>query len=150
MANNYPLLFFPEPIPLQRNAGSQFVPPSVHYPSNDRQRERLSPLFETLRKSFESQRAEIQNTPVGIDPEQVLVFETIGNVESFVTAIRNTEGLEWMGEIELDDIHPSDDFHYSREELEEKNLQGRLFLTMTNQRAMAEMLSLWEQYSTEL
>ena len=148
MANNYPLLFFPEPIPLQRNAGTQFFPRSVHYPSNDRQKERLSPLFETLRRSFESQRAEIQNTPVGIDPEQVLVFETVGNVENFVTAIRNTEGLEWMGEIELDDIQPSDDFHYSGEGLEEKNLQGRLFLTMTNQRAMTEMLSLWEQYST--
>ena len=148
MANNYPLLFFPEPIPLQRNAGTQFFPRSVHYPSNDRQKERLSPLFETLRRSFESQRAEIQNTPVGIDPEQVLVFETVGNVENFVTAIRNTEGLAWMGEIELDDIQPSDDFHYSGEGLEEKNLQGRLFLTMTNQRAMTEMLSLWEQYST--
>ena len=74
--------------------------------------------------------------------------ETVGYVENFVTAIRNTEGLEWMGEIELDDIQPSDDFHYSGEGLEEKNLQGRLFLTMTNQRAMTEMLSLWEQYST--
>lgn len=144
---NYPLLFFPEPIPLQRAAGNQFVPKPIHFPSNDRQIERLSPLFEVLRRSFENQRAEIQNTPIGIDPEQVLVFETIGNIESFVTAIRNTEGLEWMGEIELDDIHPSDDFHYAESGLEEKNLQGRLFLTMTNQRAMTEMLSLWEQYS---
>ena len=144
---NYPLLFFPEPIPLQRTAGNQFVPKSIHFPSNDRQTERLSPLFETLRRSFENQRADIQNTPVGIDPEQVLVFETIGNVESFVTAIKNTEGLEWMGEIELDDIHPSDDFHYAEAGLEEQNLQGRLFLTMTNQRALTEMLSLWEQYS---
>lgn len=148
MANNYPLLFFPEPTPLQRSAGNQFPPKSIHYPSNDRQAERLSPLFETLRRSFENQRADIQNTPVGIDPEQVLVFETIGNVESFITAVRNTEGLEWMGEIELDDIHPSDDFHYANAELEENNLTGRLFLTMTNQRAMTEMLSLWEQYSS--
>ena len=52
-----------------------------------------------------------------------------------------------MGEIELDDIQPSDDFHYINGE-EEKALSGRLFLTMTNQRAMTEMLSLWEQYST--
>jgi len=147
MASNYPLLFFPQPTPLPKRAGNPFPPKFIHYPSNDRQTERLSPLFETLRRSFESQRADIQNTPVGIDPEQVLVFETIGNVESFVTAIRNTEGLEWMGEIELDDIHPSNDFHYAEAKLEKKNLQGRLFLTMTNQRAMTEMLSLWEQYS---
>lgn len=146
---NYPLLFFPEPIPLQRSSGTPFVPKPIRYPSNNRQTERLSPLFDALRRSFENQRADIQNTPVGIDPEQVLVFETIGNVESFITAIRNTEGLEWMGEIELEDIQPSDDFHYAEAGLEDKNLQGKLFLTMTNQRAMDEMLSLWEQYSID-
>ncbi|MGL4519003.1 MAG: S8 family peptidase [Phocaeicola sp.] len=144
---NYPLLFFPEPILVQRPAGNKFSPRSIHYPSNDRQKERLSPVFEALRRSFESQNADIQNRPVGIDPEQVLVFETIGTVESFVTAIKKTDGLEWMGEIELDDIQPSEDFHYTGARLEEKKLQGRLFLTMTSQRAMTEMLSLWEQYS---
>ena len=41
---------------------------------------------------------------------------------------RQTDGLEWMGEIELDDIQPSDDFHYINGE-EEKALSGRLFLT---------------------
>ena len=147
MANNYPLLFFPEPVPLPKVPGNQFPPKTPHYPSHDRQRERLAPLFETLCRSFEAQRATMQSTPTGVDPEQVLVFETVGSAESFLTAIKNTDGLEWMGEIELDDIQPSDDFHYINGE-EEKALSGRLFLTMTNQRAMTEMLSLWEQYST--
>lgn len=146
MANNYPLLFFPEPMPLQKSPGNSFPPKIPHFPSHDRQKERLAPLFETLRRSFEAQRVSVQNAPAGIDPEQVLIFETVGNAESFLTAIRNTEGLEWMGEIELDDIQPSEDFHYVNGE-EEKSLSGRLFLTMTNQRAMNEMLSLWQQYS---
>ncbi|WP_042372513.1 S8 family peptidase [Bacteroides neonati] len=147
MPNNHPLLFFPEPISLQKKAGVRFIPKSISYPSNDRQTERLSPLFDALCRSFEHQRVDIQNTPVGIDPEQVLVFETIGNVENFIIAIGKTDGLEWMGEIELDDICPSDDFHYTEVGSEEKSLHGRLFLTMTNQRAMTEMLSLWREYS---
>ena len=104
MANNYPLLFFPEPVPLPKVPGNQFSPKIPHYPSHDRQRERLAPLFETLCRSFEAQRATMQSTPTGVDPEQVLVFETVGSAESFLTAIKNTDGLEWMGEIELDDI----------------------------------------------
>lgn len=146
MAEHYPLLIFPEPQRLDR-VGRQFPPRQIHYPSTERQVERLSPLFKTLRRAFDSRRMEIQQTPEGIDPEQVIVFETIGTVDNFVTAIRNTEGLEWMGEIEIDDLPPSDDFYDT--ESPDRNLSGRLFLTLTNQRALNEMLSLWSQYSAD-
>lgn len=142
---DYPLLFFPEPLRLERIRRS-FPPRQIHYPSPDRQSERLSPLFRALRDAFEARRMEIQQAPEGVDPEQVIVFETIGTVDDFITAIRNTDGLEWMGEIEVDDLLPTEDF-YDTEDRERK-LSGRLFLTMTNQRALNEMLSLWEQYST--
>ncbi len=141
---DYPLLFFPEPQRLDR-IGRPFPPRQIHYPSPERQTERLSPLFGTLRSAFEARRMEIQQAPEGVDPEQVLVFETIGTVDDFVTAIRNTEGLEWMGEIEMDDLLPTEDFFDVEDRA--KKLSGRLFLTMTNQRALNEMLSLWEQYS---
>ncbi|ATS10992.1 hypothetical protein CS543_09300 [Porphyromonas gingivalis] len=143
---DYPLLFFPEPQGLDR-VGRPFPPPKIHYPSSQRQTERLSPLFDTLRRAFETRRVEIQQTPEGIDPEQVIVFETIGTVDNFLTAIKNTKGLEWMGEIELDDLQPTEDFYFEKAEDRGKSLSGRLFLTMTNQRALNEMLSLWQQYS---
>lgn len=111
MATNYPLLFFPEPIPLQKESGKPFVPKAVHYPSNERQKDRLTPLFDTLRSSFDAQRMDIQQTPIGVDPEQVIVFETIGTVDNFVTAVKNTDGLEWLDEIEMEDILPSTDFY---------------------------------------
>ena len=143
---DYPLLFFPEPQGLNR-IGKSFTPPEIHYPSFERQTERLSPLFDTLRRAFEARRMEIQQMPEGIDPEQVVVFETIGTVDDFITAIKNTEGLEWMGEIELDNLQPSEDFYFEKEKDREKLLSGRMFLTMTNQRALNEMLSLWQQYT---
>jgi hypothetical protein len=145
---DYPLLFFPEPQGLDR-VGRSFPPRKIHYPSSERQIERLSPLFDALRRAFEARRMEIQQPPEGIDPEQVVVFETIGTVDDFLIAIKNTKGLEWMGEIELDDLQPTEDFYYEKENDQEKPLSGRLFLTMTNQRALNEMLSLWQQYSND-
>lgn len=143
MATEYPILIFPEPQRLDRET-RRFVPPQIHYPSFERQRNRLSPLFNTLRRSFEARRMEIQQTPEGVDPEQVLIFETIGSVDNFITAVRHTAGLDWLGEIEIDDIQPTEDF-YARND-NSKSLSGRLFLTMANQQALNEILSLWNQY----
>ena len=148
MATNYPLLIFPTPTSLGKGKGSPFRPKNIHKPSIQRQYERLSPIFGRLTEAFETQRIEIQSTSEGIDPEQVLIFETIGSTDDFVTAIRNTEGLEWMSELVIDDIHPDDDFYEVNGSAHSPNsLLGKLFMTMTNKRALDEMLSLWERYS---
>ena len=144
MAQEYPLLIFPEPQTLNR-IGRPIPPRKIHYPSHERQAERLSPLFRTLKESFDARKVEIQQTPEGINPEQVIVFETIGSADDFVIAVKNTAGLEWLGEIEIDNISPSEDFYDI--DNREKSLSGRLFLTMSNQRALDELLSLWTQYS---
>ena len=89
MAQEYPLLIFPEPQTLDRSKRSM-PQRSIHFPSPERQAERLSPLFQTLKDSFEARRAEIQQSPEGVDPDQVIVFETIGTVDSFITAVKNT------------------------------------------------------------
>lgn len=144
MVQEYPLLIFPEPQTLNR-IGRPIPPRKIHYPSHERQAERLSPLFRTLKESFDARKVEIQQTPEGINPEQVIVFETIGSADDFVIAVKNTAGLEWLGEIEIDNISPSEDFYDI--DNREKSLSGRLFLTMSNQRALDELLSLWTQYS---
>lgn len=144
MAHEYPLLIFPEPQTLNR-IGTRIFPGQIHYPSHARQSERLSPLFQTLKGVFDARRVEIQQMPEGVNPDQVIVFETIGSVDDFVIAVRNTPGLEWLGEIEIDNIEPTEDFYDVKNM--EKTLSGRLFLTMSNNRAMEELLSLWTQYS---
>jgi hypothetical protein len=129
-----PLLLFPAPERASRSAlsggGGRF-----HRPTPQQQWERLSPIFNQLR---------IQQNTSGIDPEQVLVIETIGSVDNFTNAVKRIEGLEWMGELEIDEIPPDKDFH--DENKPEKELSGRLYLVMTNQQAQDRVLSLWRQY----
>ena len=136
-----PLLLFPSPEIAGRTKRKR-MPPKVHYPSITRQGERLSPIFRQLQSSFNY--SEIQQTLNGIESEQVLVFETIGNIENFANAVKKIEGLEWMGEIESEELLPDTDFY--REDDETKELSGRLYLVMTNQQALGQMISLWQQY----
>lgn len=104
-------------------------------------------MFNQLQAAFEARRVEIQQNTTGIDPEQVLVIETIGSVDNFANAVKRIEGLEWMGELESDEIAPDQDFY--DENNPEKELNGRLYLVMTNQRALDEMLSLWRRYQAD-
>jgi hypothetical protein len=140
---NRPLLFFPTPEKADRSkqtGGST----KIHYPSHEQQGKRLAPKFEQLRKSFSALNANIQKTTSGIDPEQVLVFETIGSVENFANAVKKIEGFEWLGEFDVEEIIPDEDFYAERDKT--KNLNGHLYLILSNQRSFNEMLSLWKQY----
>ncbi len=141
-----PLLLFPQPEVASRSnlrgGGGQ-----VHTPTFDRQNARLTPMFDQLQSTFSERRAEIQQTTAGVDPEQVLVIEIIGGVENFANAVKRIAGLEWMGELEAEEIAPDEDFF--DETKPEKELSGRLYLVMTNQRALEEMLSLWQRYKAD-
>ncbi len=140
-----PLLLFPEPERASRTKGSG-GPGRYHYPSHDSQGRRLSPIFQNLQIAFQQRNVEIQQSTAGIDPEQVLVIETIGSVEHFANAVKKIQGLEWMGEIEIDEILPDEHFY---EEDRNKKLKGRLYLILSNYQALQEMLSLWTRYSEE-
>jgi hypothetical protein len=141
-----PLLIFPEPTSASREKLSG-GPSKIHFPNRQRQIERISPMFSALQDAFESRRVEILQGAAGVDPEQVIVFETIGSVEEFTKAVSKIEGLEWMGEMDIDEIEPDEDFYV--EEHEVRELTGRLYLVMSNQRALQEMLNLWERISTD-
>ena len=142
-----PLLLFPTPQPADRTRRRGTPPRHLHRPDVTRQGQRLSPMFNQLRAAFETRRVEIQQTSAGMDPEQMLVMETIGSIENFAKAVAGIEGLEWMGEFEIDEIEPDQDFFY--EENQERKLNGRLYLVMTNLRALEEMLSLWNRYQAD-
>lgn len=140
---SHPLLLFPSPEHASRSnlsgRGGRF-----HKPSAQRQMQRLSPVFAQLQNTFEARRVEIQNSANGVDPEEVLVIETIGSIENFVIAVRRIDGLEWLGEFERDEIESDDDFY--DEDNRDKKLGGRLYLVISNQQAFQEMLSLWRRY----
>ena len=163
----YPLLIFPAPKKADRTKQRNFGQSNIHRPNISRQGFRSDPKFEQLQKFFEARRAEIQHSIGGVEPEEVLVIEVIGSIEKFSNAVKNIEGFEFMGELETDEIEPDDDFYiiedkdkkksipngqlfddkiYAQEDNEKKKLPGSLYLVMGNQKALNQMLSLWEIY----
>ncbi len=99
---------------------------------------------------MEARRARLQTEALGLVPEDVIVLETVGTVDNFIVGIRNVPGLEWLGEIEEEDIPPDDDFFETDRRGEPRRdevLRGRLFLVLTNHQALQQMLSLWRLWT---
>ncbi len=139
-----PLLFFPNHEVASRTKRKVF-PGKLNLPSVKKQKKRLEPVFQKLQDSFGSRSVELQQTPAGIDLEQVLVIETVGNLEDFGNAVKKIDGLEWMGGLGLDGILPDDDFFNKKDRT--IKLDGRLFMIMSNHEALKQLLSLWEKYA---
>ena len=141
-----PILMLPAPgEPVDRK--KKFAGPGkFHRPERERQAERLAPRIEELNRVFE--RTRLRADARGIVPEEVLVFETIGTVEGFLRGVKKIQGMEWLAEVEEDEIPPDDDFFAidDKNRRLEKKLSGRLFLIFTSQAAMRSMLSLWSAW----
>ena len=142
-----PLLLFPAPEDANRGSAGGGGSGKLSLPGAARQGDRLAPMLAELQHAFELRNVEMQSTSEGIDPEQVLVLETVGTVEDFFKAVRHIDGFDWLGEIDIEDIVPDADFHDA--EKADKPLDGRVYLMMTNQQALAQMLSLWERYQRD-
>ncbi|MBT8342461.1 MAG: S8 family peptidase, partial [Desulfatitalea sp.] len=142
----HPLLIFPEPSLAERakrsGGGGKF-----RLPEAQRQAGRLTPQFQRLQQAMDRQRIALQGNSFGLQPEQALVIETIGPIQDFVNAVQKVEGLEWLGEFELDDIPPEHGFEDAKDP--EKQLKGRLFLIMTDQRALQEMQNLFTNWKRD-
>jgi subtilase family protein len=134
-----PLLILPRPTLAERQprhggAGT------VAFPSRERQAERLTPRFERLRRALDARRTELVASATGAVPEEVIVLEVVGDVQNFLRAVRKVVGLEWLGEVEVDDLIADDDFHDTDRR---KALGGRLYLIFSDQQALNQMTSLW-------
>lgn len=90
-----PLILFPSPERADREHKPSVFTRTVK-PSFGRQFTRLQPSFNVLRTAFEQKAVKVQQSPVGINPDFALVFEIIGTVDNFYTAVQHTEGLEWI------------------------------------------------------
>jgi len=116
-------------------------------PSQSLQVRRLSPIFQSLQSAMERKAAVLQQDVQGVDPEFVLVFEVAGSVSNFAVAIKNA-GMEWLLDADTQ-FDPDDEFFLANNDGAPKDAQvsAKLYLAMTNQRAMQQMLSLWKIYS---
>ena len=148
-----PLLILPRPGPPVKRRRKYGGGGIIHRPSCHRQVDRLRPRFTILKAAFDSRRARLSVEAVGAIPEEVLVLETVGPVEDFLVAARNIPGMEFLGEIEEEDIPPDDDFFALDSKgrpKPEKALRGRIFLVFSNQQALNQMLSLWRKWGEGL
>ncbi len=142
-----PLILFPIPEDSDKakrpHGAARFSKPTV-----GRQFERLEPKFTQLQQAFDQRRMAVQQSPIGIEPELALVFETVGSVDNFYTAIKHVPDIEWMFDLPLDQIVPDDDFFIVDDEGQRKDghLTGKIYCVMTNKRAIDELISLWTQY----
>jgi hypothetical protein len=140
-----PLIVLPSPAAASRgrlpSGGS-----SHHLPGRSRQGQRIGPMFETLRAYFEQRTVEFRASAAGQIPEEVIVFETVGSVANFLNAARRVPGLDFLAEWDVEDIAPDDDFY--NEKRRDSHLAGRVFLVMTNQQALQQLLSLWQGFQS--
>ena len=144
-----PLLILPSPGEPERRKQKSGGGGRPHLPSRERQAERLVPRFSLLQQALDARRARLRTEAAGVTPEEVVVLETVGPVEDFIVAVRNIDGLEWLGEVEEEDIPPDDDFFIVDREgaaRAERMLRGRVFLIFTNQQALQQVLSLWDSW----
>ncbi|MCH9758481.1 MAG: S8 family peptidase [Proteobacteria bacterium] len=141
MNKSKPLLIFPKPTraePSRRSGGPDGTPRPTKVEAQDRR----------ITEQFEKIQAQFSNVP--IDTEKVLVVETIGKVLNFHKAVEKIPHLEWLAEIDEDEIDLDIDEWYpqiddgNREKL--KKVGGRLYLVVSNNQAMNRLLGLWKKW----
>ena len=140
---DHPILVFPAPAQAERTrrAGGGGRP---NIPKASQQGERLAPQFRRLQEALAQRRIALQDNSLGLEPEQVLVIETVGPISNFIRSIEKVKGLEWLGEYELDDIPPGDGFEDERDP--DKPLKGQLFLVMSDTQALNQLRSLFDSW----
>lgn len=136
------LLPFPDVVHKRKEHGGASAPPRM--PSPNAQKGRLLPKFHQLAKAFRDKRVELRHDPSGAEPEKVLVLETVSSVDEFHKALRGLEGLEWLSGFESTEIEPDEDFYHPHEA--EKRLKGRIYLIVSNQKGLKELLRLWNLF----
>ena len=147
MASPLPLLVFPQAKTIAPPKGKGFRPSQPHVPGHGKQVVRLDAQLIALQQEFDRYKANISGSVAGLEPETVLVIEIAGSVNDFRQAVE-VIGLEWLGEWDIDDIPPAEDFFEcnTKGAPTEKAVKGRMFLSLGNESGMRELLSLWEQW----
>ena len=138
MADSQPLLIFPTPELVERpkGRGGDSKPPAPV--SGLGRADRIS-------KKFAEAISYIQDTPG--DPHRVLVIETVGKSVDFHKAVQKIDGLEWLAEIDVDDVFLDDLYEQNSDDYKSaKKEGGRLYLSSSNQQTLQDLQGLWGKW----
>jgi hypothetical protein len=98
MMPDKPLLLLPRSAPLPRTKRKISVVSHLRHPSREDQGSRIGPQLTTMLDAF------VTDSPENTSTENILVLETAGRPENFRTAVEAIPGLNWLAEIDQDDI----------------------------------------------
>lgn len=150
-----PLVLFADPTIADKEKGHGGAP-KFFMPAHSRQVSRLNPQFDTLQNTINNGNVYFTDYAVGVDPEYTLVFETVGDPRDFFKAVNKIKeeypNVEWIMELSDSYLENSDDFYVmnSKNERDDtKKLTTKLFCIMTNQKALKEIISLWNHFKAD-
>jgi hypothetical protein len=132
-----PILIFPAAtVAARQSAGGGAAAPALR-PTKGSQGRRLAARFQALDNVFGT----VQAAPNGVDPEQVIVLETIGSVADFQSVVRKIAGMEWLGDFDAEVA--AADPGFLADGADPSLQKARLFVLASNRTAYAEVLRLW-------
>lgn len=138
MADSRPLLIFPSPESVPRSPGRGFGSNLPRPDSSLGRAERISERFENI-------ISYVQDVPD--DPYHVLVIETVGKNADFHKAVQKIPGLEWLAEIDEENVSLDDSYEEDSDELiAAKKAGGRLYVSSSNKQALQSLAGLWQQW----
>ena len=152
----YPLLPLPVFEQGEPPRAGRFVPTAPRL-APGRQGQRLGPVFQRLSGVLEEDRdgLSLLDDPASIAPERALVLEVVGSLVDFQAAAARVNGLEFLGDEEVE-REPDEDFFEEDtrrgregERRTDRLLRGRLYLAMPDVGALRELLSLWGRWQRE-
>lgn len=135
-----PILIFPAPTVAVRAKLPRDSRPPGPRPTQAQQKKRLASRFKALEQRFGSIQADVG----GIDPEQVIVFETVGSITKFQNAVKKIPGIEWLADFDTEIAEPDPGFLADGTDAQE--VSGRLFVIVSNRAAYRELLKLWRKW----
>jgi hypothetical protein len=116
-------------------------------PGSGKQGTRLTPQFRALAQALDEQRATLVQEGVDADPELIAVFDLVGGVDEFYRAVAHIPGLEFLADLEDDDVDADEDFFLEKNgQRTESPLPHSLYLVATNAEAIQQLLNLWDQW----
>lgn len=149
-----PLILFAQPSAAEKEAKNGRSG-KTSFPSHDRQIARLSPKFEALQSALDRGTIRIAETATAVDPEYTLVFETAGDPQNFFSAVKKLKkeypNVEWVMELASKTPNSEDFFVVDKRGQRDdgKMLSTKIFCILTDQRALSQILSLWERYKQD-
>lgn len=136
-----PILIFPAAAVVARAGLPRAVPPRPPRPSQAQQAQRLTDRFQALAQQFGT----VHTATEDIDPEQVIVLETIGSLSDFQKVVSRIQGMEWLGDFDVEVA--ADDPGFLADGTAPTEVRGRLFVVATNRTAYNELLGLWTRWT---